>query len=77
MSRLRRGAVLAGFAAMVLGGCVGCRGGLASGSTPAQQVPPPATTATDGSAAQLNSQLDGLQSTLDSVQAQVNADSSP
>jgi hypothetical protein len=61
-----------GAAAVLL--CAGCRA--MSGST---AVPPaPATvTGTDSAGDQAGSQLDQLQSTLDSVQAQVNADSAP
>lgn len=87
MSRTRLttlGAMLVAAAAMLLAVCTGCRG--IAGTTPAPVSNPtanptanPAVSAAPGSGAagQLGARLDQLQSTLDSVQAQINADAGP
>ncbi len=61
------GLLAAGAAVLAL--CVGCGGGVGATSDTG--------TATSGSASDLGSQLDQLQATLNSVSAQVDADSTP
>ena len=67
-------ALLAAAGAAVVALCTGCQG--MTGST---AVPPAAPTAqvTGGGATDYDQQFDQLQSTLDSVQAQINSDSTP
>lgn len=75
-----RGVLLvAGACLAVAAACTGCRGTMGS-----QQQPVPTAILTqdnaggsDTSDGQPGSELDQLQSTLDSVQAQLNADSAP
>jgi hypothetical protein len=60
--------VAAGVAVVAL--CTGCQGGSTA-------VPPPTNQTNSGDANGFDQQLDQVQSTLDSVQAQINADSTP
>ena len=53
--------------------CTGCQGMAGSSAVP----PPPTTQVNTGDTAGFDQQLDQLQSTLDSVQAQINSDATP